>query len=91
MSSDRRWAGGLANRTWQAGTRIVPEITEQAIALAVREYRRTCSQYGTLLDPKYHPTADGAAKTIFTYSPVQAHLVREEFGRQIEAREPLFP
>lgn len=76
------WTGGRANRTWRAGSRIVPELTPDALVYAVREYRRACFRHAALLNPRYHPTADGAAKAIFTYSPADAQRVREEFNRQ---------
>lgn len=79
------WTGGRANRTWRAGSRIVPELAPDALVSAVREYRRACFKHAALLNPRYHPTADGAAKVIFTYSPADARRVREEFNRQEQA------
>jgi hypothetical protein len=73
-----------AGMTRQAGARLVPELTPEACMHAVREYRRACSSHAAMLNPRYHPTADGAAKAIFTYTPAQAQQVRDEFNRQIE-------
>jgi hypothetical protein len=33
--------------------------------VAVREYLADCAEYGQVLDPKYHPTADGAVSSSF--------------------------
>jgi hypothetical protein len=68
--------------TRQSGTRLVPELTPEACIHAVREYRRACFKYAAVLNSRYHPTADGAAKVIFTYTPAQAQQVRDEFDRQ---------
>jgi hypothetical protein len=66
----------------RAGARLVPELDKETVIYAVREYRRTCFKYAAILNPRYHPTADGAAKVIFTYTPAQAQQVRDEFDRQ---------
>lgn len=81
MSSDGRRTGGLANRAWNGGRRVVPQYPPGAIERLVRAYREECGRWPQL-DRRYHPTADGAVKMIVTYSSAQADEVRTEFERQ---------
>ena len=52
----------------------------------VREYLAYCADagawmatQGSSLDPRYHPTADGAAKMIFHLVPADADKIRRAF------------
>ena len=60
----------------------MPQYPPGAIARLVRAYREECGRWPQL-DSRYHPTADGAAKMIMTYTAEQADEVRAEFNRQV--------
>lgn len=72
MSSDRRWTGGAANREWQRGTAPGPRAAELErgglaawAAEQARAYLAGCRMMRALLDPRYHPTADGMVKIVW--------------------------
>ena len=59
MSSDQRWQGGVANRTWQAGTRPTPQVDTDHLIAEVRRYLADCKKF------RLTPSEDDAAKVIF--------------------------
>jgi len=84
MSSDQRWTGGTANREWQRGTRHDPPPDLNTIRSLVRNYLADCASYRDLLNPRYHPTEDGALKVIYHQGPDQETAVRAIFREETE-------
>ncbi len=59
MSSDSRWSGGAANRSWQSGTRIEPPTETDVIEKQVRGYLADCKRF------RLTPSEDGAHQVVF--------------------------
>jgi hypothetical protein len=66
-------------------------MTADRFTVAVREYLAVCAEYGQVLDPKYHPTADGAVKIIFHRGADEADMIRAVFaaitGQSVKRRK----
>jgi hypothetical protein len=82
--SDPRWSGGIANREWQRGARPAPVTGRDEITGYVRQYLADCRTHRKLLDPRHHPTEDGALKTVFHRGHAQEEAVRAAY-RQLTA------
>lgn len=80
MSADRRWAGGIANRTWERGVSAGHVVDVDQLKADVRAYLADC-RTAPWLDPKYHPTAAGAVKAIHHHTPAEADIIRSIFHR----------
>lgn len=82
MSSDSRWTGGLANREWQAGTRIDQPVDRDYIAAQVRRYLRDCDRFRLV------PSQVTCLKVVFHANGAQEAAVtgafREICGRTAE-------
>lgn len=76
MPSDQRWQGGVANRTWQAGTSPAPVVDVDALTAQVRQYLRDCRTHQALLSPAYHPTEKSCLQVVFHHGDAQKQLIR---------------
>jgi hypothetical protein len=54
----------------------------------VAEYLAYCSEHARLLNPDYHPTADGAVKMVFHRGTDQAGQIRAAFRAAIAPADP---
>jgi hypothetical protein len=82
VSADGRWTGGAANREWQRGARPAGAPLERAyVAGQIRAYLADCHAAGAILNPRYHPTPEGALEMIPHHGKVQQEQIRREYQR----------
>ena len=73
MASDQRWQGGVANRTWQAGTRPVPQVDTDHLIAEVRRYLADCAKY------QLPPSQRMCLKAVFHQGAAQEQAVVDAY------------
>jgi hypothetical protein len=69
VSSDQRWTGGLANREWQAGTKVEQPVDTDYITKQVRRYLADCVKH------QLTSSEAGCLKVVFHATEAQKNAV----------------